>query len=234
MIARSSAGVTLFWQGSAKPITAEIVSGNFFQVLGVRPALGRLFTPADDGAPGASPVVVLDHAYWTSGFGASPGVLNQKVLINGHPMTVIGVADASFHGVLSGDMRELYVPIAMQKAVRPTWDVLEDQTVRWLTVFARLKPGLSVQQAQAATNLAYRDVLQTELPRESHMDAKETEKFLNHKLQLRPAAQGINALRQHWEKPLAALMAMVGLVLLIACANIAGLMLRSEERRVGK
>jgi predicted permease len=231
LLARSTAGVTLAWQGSAEPVTAEVVSGNYFQVLGIGAAMGRVLEPEDDGAPGAHPVVVLGHSYWSSRFGRKPSILNQTVTVNGHPMVVIGVADQKFSGLISGNTPDFFVPLAMQKVVKPTWDVLETWDFRWLSMLGRLKPGFSLPRAQAATGIAYRSVNESEMAQLGWQNQRDRGEFLSHKLEVRPASQGINALRRNWEKPLVALMAMVGLVLLIACANVAGLMLARAAGR---
>jgi predicted permease len=232
MVARMSAGVTLTRQGNSEQGSAEMVSGNFFRTLGVGAAMGRVLTPDDDGAPGANPVAVLGYNYWANHLASSPAVLNQTIAINGHPLVVVGVAAAPFHGLLSGQTPDLYVPIAMQKAVRPTWDVLENRKFHWLNLFARLKPGTTVQRAQAATEMVYRSILTEELARMGSMRTdKDRDEFLNHRAQLKPAAHGINALGDQFGKPLRVMMAMVGLVLLIACANVANLMLARAAGR---
>jgi predicted permease len=234
VIARMGAGVTLARQGAAEQASAEMVSGNFFKVLGVGAAMGRVLTPQDDTAPDANPVVVLSHSYWTAKCASNPAILNQTVTLNGHPMVVIGVAEARFHGVCPGNTPDLYVPISMQKAARPTWDGMEDRQFRWLNVFARLKPGVTPSQAQAATNVTYHAILEQELANGKGMgirDPKDRAEFLNHRAQLKPAAQGINGLDEQFGKPLQVLMAMVGLVLLIACANVANLMLARAAGR---
>ena len=231
VIARMGAGVTLARQGAAEQASAEMVSGNFFQMLGVGAAVGRVFTPQDDSAPGANPVVVLSHSYWSAKCASNPAILNQTLTLNGHPMTIVGVAEARFHGVRPGDTPDLYVPISMQKAVRPTWDAMEDRQFRWLNIFARLKRGLAPSQAQAATNVVYRNLLEQELAQHAMRDPKDRAEFLGSKAQLKPAAQGINGLSEQFGKPLQVLMAMVGLVLLIACANVANLMLARAAGR---
>ncbi|MGA2195311.1 MAG: ABC transporter permease [Bryobacteraceae bacterium] len=232
MVARMSAGVTLTRQGSSEQADAEMVSGNFFRTLGVGAALGRVLAPDDDGAPGANPVAVLGYNYWANRLASSPAALNQTIAINGHPLVVVGVVEARFHGLLSGRTPDLYVPIAMQKAARPTWDVLEDRKFRWLNVFARLKPATTMQRAQAATDAVYRSILTEELARMGNMRTdKARDEFLNHRAQLKPAAHGINALGDQFGEPLRVMMAMVGLVLLIACANVANLMLARAAGR---
>jgi predicted permease len=231
VVARAGEPVSVSWNGQTERARAEIVSGNLFEVLGVSAAIGRAFTPEDDGAPGAHPVVMLSHDYWVRRFAGEPGILNVKVAINGHPMIVIGVAPAGFRGVLSGENPELFVPIAMKREVTPTWDGLADRRAHWLNILARLKPGVSPQQAQAAIATVYRPLMQAQVA-EYHERSKRAEQIIvGQKLELQPAAQGINQLRQEWEKPLVALMALVGLVLLIACANVANLLLARAASR---
>ena len=232
VIARMGTGVTLVRQGAAEQATAEIVSGNFFQVLGVGAAMGRVLMAQDDGAPGANAVMVLSYNFWANRCGANPALVNQTIPLNGHPVLVVGVADRQFYGVRPGSTPDLYVPIAMQKVVKPTWDVLEDRSARWLNIFARLKPGMTLSQAQAATNVTYRAILAADLAGFKDMNApKERDEFLNSKAELKPAGQGINGLDEQFGKPLRVLMAMVGLVLLIACANVANLMLARAAGR---
>ena len=231
LVARASAPVSISWNGQTERASAEIVSGNLLDVLGVSAERGRALTAEDDGAPGAHPVVMLSHDYWVRRFAADPGILNQKVTINGHPMIVIGIVPRGFRGVLSGDSHEVLVPIAMKREVTPTWDGLQERRVRWLNILARLKPGVSPQQAQAAIQTVYRPILESEIKEHPVRSKRAEQLILGQKLQLEPAAQGINQLRREWEKPLVALMALVGLVLLIACANVANLQLARAASR---
>ena len=232
VIARTGSPVTIVWRGNAESATAELVSGNFFRALGVRAALGRTITPEDDTTPGGGPVVVISHSFWSSHYANDPGVLNQTVSLNGHPMTIVGVADARFNGIVPGNTSDIFVPVCMQRELISTMDALKDRRIRWLNLFARLKPGVSIGQAQAATDVVYHAINQAELAELGKMrDERSREEFLNHRAQLRPAAQGISELREKFETPLAALMALVGLVLLIACGNVASLLLARATGR---
>jgi len=235
IVARGGARVRLAWNGNTEAATAELVSGNFFRTLGIGAALGRTLAPSDEGAPDANPVAVLGHAYWSSHFGASPSILNRTVTVNGHPFIVVGVADARFNGLMQGNSPDLYVPLTMERSLIPNFDVLADRKTRWLNLFARLKPGETLPRAQAATDVAYHAIVAAELAGLGRVgslrDERNRQRFLDHRATLRPAAQGIAALRDKWEKPLRVLTAMVGLVLLIACANVAGLMVARAAGR---
>ena len=232
VIARMGEAVSVSWNGQTERARAEVVSGNLFEVLGVTAAIGRTIMPEDDGAPGAHPVVMLSHDYWVRRFAADPGVLNQKVSINEHPMAVIGITPEGFRGVLSGENPEVLAPIAMKHEITPNTDDLADRRSRWLNVFARLKPGVSAAAAQAQIQTVYHAAIDSELAQYPDTSARSRRLILAQKVELDPAAQGINQLRQAWAQPLVALMALVGLVLLIACANVANLLLaRAASRR---
>jgi predicted permease len=232
VIARAGTGVNFSEGGETERIGAEIVSGNFFPVLGVRAALGRLLTPDDDRTPGAHPIAVLSYDCWVNRFGANRGVLGRKILLNGHPFTIVGVAAAQFHGVLAGWSPDVFVPAMMAKQVSTMPIDFNDRRGRWLSIIARIAPGVSREQAVAGTTALYRSILQEEikdLPGMSDEGARR--KFLNHTLELLPAHQGMNYLRTLWREPLIAILAMVGIVLLIGCANVANLMLARAAGR---
>ena len=234
VIARSSGNASVAYRGETERAYAELVSGNFFDVLGVRPALGRFFVPEEDRAPGAHPVVVLSYGYWRRRFAANAEIVGQKINVNQHPMVVIGVEPATFEGVLSGNNPDVIVPIAMRQEIFPIDErPLDNVLFRWLNLFARLKPGVSTTQAGAAMNVLFHSASIEELDHlKKTLGRRGREEYLAQKLELRPAAQGINLLRGQWQTALVALMAMVGLVLLIACANIANLLLaRAAGRR---
>ncbi len=234
VIARRSAGVAVnVGGGTPEDVSGEMVSGNFFDVLGIRPAVGRLLTADDDLTPGAHPVVVLSYGYWVRRFAGDPGILGQTIAVNKHPMTVIGVSEPGFEGILPGAVPDLYLPITMWEVARPDWEnPLNNPRFNFLNVVARLKDGYSVEQAQAATDVAYRAAMEINAASTgpgrdmSYLSGDNLEEYLNHRVRLLPAGQGIGSyLRDSWEEPLVLILAMAGFVLLIACANITSLML---------
>jgi hypothetical protein len=158
--------VSLSIEADAEPVNAEIVTGSYFSVPGIRPLLGRLIDASDDDQPGAHPVVVVSRDYWQNRLGSRRDIVGLKVLVNKHPMTVIGVAAAGFHGVDWGEVPSLWVPTMMKREATPGFDWLFDRHGRWLHVFGRMKPGMTVQQTRAALEPWFKTMLQTDTTRE--------------------------------------------------------------------
>jgi predicted permease len=231
VVARAHAPLSVASGGVAERAGGEVVSGNFFSVLGVGPALGRVLSPDDDRVPGASPVAVVSYGYWQSRFGGDPSVVGRKISLNAYPFTIVGVAAPGFTGLLKGQNVDVFVPIAMKRELTPEWNGLVERDIMWLNIFARLKSGISREQAEAAIQAPYRPILEAEIqfiknPRETFRD-----RYLRQHISLHPAAQGINLLSQTWAKPLVVLAGCVGLVLLIICANVSGLMIAKATGR---
>jgi predicted permease len=207
-----------------------IVSGNFFQVLGIQPSLGRLITPQDDQTPGAHPVTVISHGLWQRRFASNPNVIGQQLLLNGQSFTIIGVTPAGFNGAQLGINRNLYVPMMMQAVMRPPRagysgemnpDLLKVRRNRWLGSIGRLKPGVTATQAQAAlATIAKR--LEEANP-ETNRGRTVTVLALNE--------SDNPAIRQQMSSVATLLMVVVGAVLLIACANVANLLLARGASR---
>ncbi|MET0555679.1 MAG: ABC transporter permease [Vicinamibacteria bacterium] len=231
LVARYPSDATLGWRGRTERVQVEAVTGNYFDVLGVRPALGRAFTPDDDRTPGAHPLVMLTHGFWSRRFASDPGVVGQTLSLNGHPMTVIGVAPASFQGVEVGRVVDVFLPVTMKAALTPTWDELLDWRSRWLNVFGRVPAGRTREQASAAINVVYAQALQEDLKTLTHFSAERRTLFLAKKVGLLPGVSGVSDLRRQVTTPLVVLMGMVGLVLLIACANVANLLMARATAR---
>jgi predicted permease len=215
----------------AEQVAGELVTGNTFDLLGLRPALGRLFTEADDRVPNGHPVVVLSHGYWVRRFGGSPAVLNQVVRLNDQPMTIVGVAPNGFHGLSAGRAADVMVPVAMKALMTPTWNDLDNRRSRWLNVFARLKPGVTIEQATSAMNVIYRQINEAELKEMPGGSESFRKRFAAKQLVILPGHQGDAGFREEISPALVLLMGMVGLVLLIACANVANLLVARGASR---
>ena len=234
LIARFGSSATLTWRGQAERINAELISGNTFEVLGVSAALGRTLTPDDDRTPGGHPVIVLSHSYWQRRFAGSPAALNQGVTINGTPMTIVGVAPARFAGVLANEMPDIFVPVMMKAQLTPTWNDLDNRRSRWLNIIGRLKPGFTAETAKTRLDLLYQQINEYELqnvPAFANGSQGFKDRFRAKKLTLHDAQRGLSGLRDTVNTPLVVLMAMVALVLLIACANVANLLLTRATGR---
>jgi predicted permease len=231
VVARFGTDATLTSRGRTERVMVESVSGNYFDVLGVGAALGRTFTPDDDRTAGGHPLVMLSHGYWTRRFAADPAIVGQSVVVNGHPMDVIGVAAPGFQGVEVGRVVDVFVPITMKAWLTPTWDEFASWRSRWLNIVARLAPGLSRQQAEAGANVAYRQALTEDVKTLGHWTEKNRARFLAKHLDVKPGETGMSGLRQEVSAPLMVLMGMVGLVLLIACGNVANLLMARATAR---
>jgi putative ABC transport system permease protein len=232
LLARFPAAMTVGWKGQAERVQGDLVSGNYFDVLGVRPALGRVFTAADDRIPGAHPVAVLSYGFWQRRFAGDPSVLNQTLTVNGHPLTIVGVSASGFSGVQVGTSSDVMVPLMMKPLMTPTWNDLDNRRSRWLTVIGRLAPGVSRDQAAGQMNVIYRQINEQEIKDIKNASASFKQRFLSKRLELLPGGRGLSDLRTQFSTPLTVLMWMVGVVLLIACANVANLMLaRTASRR---
>ena len=224
LIAEYPFAVSIAARGGTERASGELVSGNYFQVLGVAPAIGRVLGADDDRLAGGHPVVVLSHGYWTRRFGADPSILNQTIVANGQPLTVVGVSRADFPGIQPGRKADLFVPIAMKAQMTPFWNGLEDPKDHWLQLIGRLKPGLSREAAQKQIAPLYRSLLQEMLPNIKGWDQKRQQRFLERQLLLVDGGHGRTVLASGVATPLLSLMGMVALVLLIACSNLAGLL----------
>ncbi len=220
--------------GATETAHGELVSGNFFQTLEVSPALGRVFMAGDETAPGANPVAVLSYGYWSRQFGANPSILNKPLTVNGVVLTVVGVARAGFEGVQVGAIPDIYIPLTMKEQISPNDQLkLSNRTDHWLAILGRLKPGVTREKAQAALQPLYRPLLEEDAkllkmnPSGAHF-----KQYLAKPLQLTDGSQGRLILQRDAKQPLLILTGMVGLVLLIACANLASLLVaRGEARR---
>lgn len=213
--------------GETETADAELVSGNYFDVLGVRAAQGRMLTQDDDRQRLGHPVVVLTHAYWQRRFGAAAGIVGRKLDVNGKLFEVVGVAEPGFHGVEIGRVAALFLPMAMKPWVTPTWDDMEARRVMWLNPVARLRAGVTAERAALVTNTVYQRILAEEL-KSIHVPAEHAATFavafVNKRLIFRSGARGGSDLRDAFSTQLLVLMGMVGFVLLIACANVANLL----------
>src|SRR5438034_8986575 len=232
LLARFAISLSVSGEGRTERADGELVSGNYFEVLGVRPALGRLLGPDDAAQPGGAAVAGLSHGYWTRRFGASPAILNRSLVINGHAMTVVGVASAPFRGVQLGQTPDLFLPITLKAQMTPNWDGLNDRKVYWLQMIGRLRPGTTREQAEAGLQSVVRPLLDQDVAANTGMSAEKRQRFLVKTLLLVPGAQGRLVLQQETRDGLLLLSGLVGLVLLIACANVASLLIaRGVARR---
>jgi predicted permease len=230
LLARYAVALNVSARGATERTDGELVSGNYFHVLGVKPALGRIFTPDDETAPGANSVAVLSYGYWTRRFGDDPSILNKQLDVNGTALTVVGVACSGFGGIQVGQAPDVFIPVTMKPMMTPNWDGLADRKDHWLAIVGRLKPGLTARKAEAAIAPTYRAILESEAPL-MKLSKKNEQRFLGKRALLIAGSHGRPVLQHDAEAPLLSLTAMVGLVLLIACANLASLLVARGEAR---
>lgn len=209
-----------------------LVSGSYFGVLGVQPALGRLFVPADDQIVGEHFVVVLNYNYWMNRLGGDPAILNQRIVVNGHPMTIVGVAARGFEGTTLGSRPDVFVPISMRSQMTRSFDGFENRRSYWAYLFARLRPGVSIEQATAEINTLYSGIVNdVEAPLQEGMSDQTLERFRAKQLTVEPGRRGQSSMHGEVNTPLILLFTITGVVLLIACANIANLLLAQGANR---
>lgn len=218
-----------FAGGALQLARADLVSGTYFSVLGVHPILGRTLTEDDDRAPGAGPVAVASYAWWTR-HGRDPAVLGKTVRIESTNYTVVGVAQPGFFGATVGQSPDFWIPLSMEKEISPGWNGLDDKDFQSLYLIARRKPGIPLAQAATSTNLLFRQIIRSEYLG-ANPSPKELQDVQRAQIDLTPAARGLSQLRLQMSLPLEILMTVVGLVLLIACANIANLLLARGAAR---
>lgn len=231
--------VNVGYQGSTESSRGVMVSGSYFPLLGITPAAGRLLGPDDDKTPGGHYVTVLSHDYWRRRFNQDPSILNQTLIVNGEALTVVGVAPEGFYGTTLGERPEVFVPITMrelmQRSFLPGAKVFENRRNYWIYLFARLKPGVSLEQAQVALNGPYRAIInEVDAPLQQGMSDQTMARFKAKEVLLVPGQRGQSTMHGEARAPLLILLAVTGTVVLIACANIANLLLARGAGRAAE
>jgi predicted permease len=233
VLCRAEIFVTVSAGGDPRPVMTEVVSGSYFGVLGIGPALGRVIEARDDAAPGAGPVAVLSYDFWQAQLGGAPDIIGRTLLVNHNPLTVIGVAAREFRGIDVGEVPALWIPASMapQITARPT-DLLAQPT-RWMQVLGRLQPSVSAGQAQTGLQPWFKAWLEDNQRRPGFpvITAERRRRYLASTLSLTPAPQGHSPLRRSLSQPLWVLFAATGVLLGLACLNVAGLFLARGSAR---
>lgn len=211
---------------------AELVSGSYFPALQLRPAVGRLFGPSDDQTIGGDNLAVLSYAYWQAHLGGDRGVIGKPIVINGQTMTIVGVAPAGFDGTTLGAQPAAWVPITMRQLVSPGSNPFVNRREYWIYLFGRLKPGVTMDQARAALNAAYHPIINdVEAPLQKGMSDATMKQFRAKVVTVEDGRRGQSTVGKNARTPILMLFAITGIVLLIACANIANLLLaRGADR----
>jgi predicted permease len=239
VIVRGGTQMNVSYGDQTERVRGELVSGNFFEVLGVRPWAGRLFTQDDDRMPGAHPVAVLSYSYWESRFGKDPGLIGKTILVNEHTLTVIGVTPPGFYGINLSDNPDVRVTMMMTPVFNPLPPTrLQSRRHQWLTIMARRKAEVNQQQAQASMDVLYRQIRESEaqqLP--ASVSPADREEFLAQRIAVTPGEQGLRHLQVEMKTSLLLLFGATCAVLLILCANLANLMMaratvRAQETAV--
>lgn len=238
VIARGGTQMNVSYGEHTERVRAELVSGNFFEVLGVRPWAGRLFTQDDDRIPSGHPVAVLSYAYWESRFNKDPNLIGKTILVNETPLTVLGVTPPGFYGINLSNNPDVRVPLMMTPVFQKPATRLVSRRHQWLNVIGRRKPEVSLAQAQASLSLLYKQIREFEaqqLP--ASVSAFDREEFLAGQIAALPGAQGLSQLQSELRTSLWLLFGATCAVLLILCANLANLMMaratvRAQETAV--
>jgi predicted permease len=217
--------VSLTTADQTQRIHGELVSGNYFQVLGVRPWRGRMFTSADDGKPGAHPVVILGYGFWKQQFGGNPAILNQKILLNRSPYVVAGIAAPAFYGIDITRRADVFVPMAMKAQMMPGGGELNNRLEHWANLIAKLRPGVTLQKASTALSVIYPPLRDQDLAFMHPPSRTFAEQFQRKTIGLTPGGRGYAGVREKIGNPLRVLMAMVALVLVITVVNLANLLI---------
>ncbi|HXM14439.1 MAG TPA: ABC transporter permease [Candidatus Eremiobacteraceae bacterium] len=234
MFCRFPATVNIGLADRSEQISAELVSGQYFSILGVGAALGRTIGPDDDSIPDSSPIAVLSYSFWRSYFDGDAKIVGRTIALNGNTMTVIGVAQPGFDGVELGEPTRVFVPIMMKTEMTPHSDGLKDRRRRlsWVTAYGRLKPGVTQQQAELSLQPLLEGILELEAQQPEFArsaTAEDRQVFLRNRIKLMPGSD--NGLRDYMRKPLWLLLALTGAVLLLACSNLANLLLARATAR---
>lgn len=232
---RYTTPLSISFEGATERVQAELVSGNYFQALTVGPAIGRVFSPEeDDRNYKGHPSVVLSHTYWLERFQGDRSVLGKKILVNNYPMTIVGVSAPGFNGLDPSRSPHIRIPIQMKPVMTPGWDSIGDRRSQWIQMFARMKPGYTAESARASLQPLFKSILDYELTLENmrNTSAFNRARFLDRKVRVEAASTGYSGMREQIRTALIVLMCMVGLVLLIACFNVANLLIaRAVARR---
>jgi predicted permease len=215
-------------------VRVRLASGDYFSTLQVKPVMGRMFTPEMDQVRGGAPFAVASFAFWKQRFNLDPAILGKTIQIHQTSFEIIGVAPPGFFGETTGEAADVWIPVTMQDAIYPGRDLLSPSPGEvnkhiWLQVIARLKPGVTPEQAKASINVVFQRLIESNIG--STANAEERKEFLSQRINLQGGARGPSTLQGEYGQPLKLLMALVGFVLLIACANVANLLLARGAAR---
>jgi predicted permease len=228
-------GANLAYEGRTMDADGMMVSGNYFQVLQVQPALGRLFDPSDDRLVGEAPVAILSYSDWLSTFGGDPGVLNKTIIVNGQTLTIVGISPRGFEGTTLGARPSVYVPITLRGSMNRGWRAWSNRTSYSFYLFARLRPGVRIDAARAALDAQYHAIVNdVEAPLQKGMSDATLAKFKSKHVLVEPGGLGQSSLHTQARTPLYLLLSVTAFVLLIACANIANLLLARSAARASE